>query len=77
MLGFIFGLQYKLNTNFLPGTCYETIELNIILINEMLALVGNLTEDITKFSNLALVYNDLVDVAASIQANCNIEDLIT
>ena len=43
----------------------------------MLALVGNLTEDITKFSNLALVYNDLVDVAASIQANCNIEDLIT
>ena len=39
VLGLVYGLQYNKRV---PGTCYETIELNMILIDEMLSLLTNL-----------------------------------
>ena len=36
ILGLVYGLQYNKRS---PGNCYESIELSLILIDEMLALL--------------------------------------
>ena len=62
ILGLVYGFQYNKRS---PGNCYESIELSLILIDEILALVSNFAEP-QNWSNLALVGNDLIDVSASI-----------
>ena len=73
VLGFVFGMQQNKR---LPGICYETIELNLILIDEALGLVYKFTNPLT-WTNLALIYNDFIHVNTAISANCNFEKIVT
>ena len=60
ILGFIYGMQYEQGKG--PGNCYKSIELNIVLINEMLGyfnsfwLPANWTKIVKSSKNL----NDII-----------------
>ena len=38
LLGFVYGLQYNMK---IPGICYESLELNLIVADEVLELLQN------------------------------------
>ena len=62
VLGFIYGIQYNKRK---PGLCYESIELSLIIVDEILAIVTNEVYMPWNWANLGLAINDLIDIIAA------------
>ena len=72
ILGFIYGMQYNKNGQ---SDCFQAIELNLILIDEILLYVQTIYMP-SNWANLGMTYKNAVDISASIQNYCMLEILI-
>ena len=72
ILGFVFGLQYSRRN---PGQCFEAIELNLLVADEILALLSTIYYP-THFSNFLIVQDDITNIISAVQAYCAYEEFI-
>ena len=72
MLGFAYGLQYDRNQK---GVCFDTIETFIEAMDTILSMFYLIFLPF-EWADLGLAINDFVDVASSLYAKCQMQNLI-